>query len=129
MDIVNNICFGDKHQLPDDQVIETIIENLMPRTRSACTNSNIIFLDFDLNKSIKTTLFQLLLNYRENKVQIHLNKILSKSKDFLQEKYREEDLSELKIMFINSIENNFYSKQALVQSNSRIDVDVDLGTR
>lgn len=129
MDIVNNICFGYKHQLPDNQVIEAIIENLMPRTRSACTNSNIIFLDFDLNKSIKTTLFQLLLNYRENEVQIHLNKILSKSKDFLQEKYREEDLSELKIMFINSIENNFYSKQALVQSNSRIDVDVDLGTR
>ena len=122
MDIVNDLCFNDKHNLPDNQVIESIIENLMPRTRA---EQNAGLLDLNLNKTIKSTLFQLLLNYKKTTVHKHLDKILSKSENFLKETYNASDLNDLKVMLINSIENNFYS--TFVESDSKLNKDVELG--
>ena len=128
MDVVNNLCFSNNSCLPDDEVIDLIILNLMPRTINDKGNSNYIRLDFNLNKSIKTTLFQLLLNYKKDEVKDHLDRILSKSKKYLKENYNNDDLIDLKLMLINTIEDNFYSKQTFITNESdRIRIDTELG--
>ena len=119
MDIITNLCFNNKNDLPDNEVIEIIIENIMPFTKHEIEKTEIL-LDFNLNKSIKSTLFQLLLNYRKEKVHQHLDNILSKSENYLRDNYNSEDLTDLKIMFINSIENNFYARQTFNESDSEL---------
>lgn len=128
MEVVHNLCFSNKRNLPDDEVIDLIILNLMPRAISDKDDSQTIRLDLNLNKSIKTTLFQLLLNYKKDEVKDHLDRILSKSSRYLKENYNSEDLIDLKLMLINSIEDNLYSKKTFITLESnRIQLDIELG--
>jgi len=124
MDIITDILFIDTHDLPDDQVIESLIEILMPCTRTA----EPALLDLNLNKTIKSTLFQLLLACSTAQVHGHLNKILSRSESFLSHNYASDDLADLKLMFINAIENSFYAKEAFAEADCKLDMDVKLGT-
>jgi hypothetical protein len=130
MDLVNDLCFDDKNNLPESEVIDTIMQNLMPKTKIKIEleNDQSLLLDFNLNKSIKSTLFQLLLNYKRNEVVAHLERILSESSKYLETNYRIEDLIGLKLMFINSIEDNFSSKQSFNMTSSKIDLDIELAT-
>ena len=126
MDIVTDILFKDKQNLPDDQVIESLIETLMPRATTDSPDTALF--DLNLNRTIKSTLFQLLLNFSSVQVHSHLNRILSRSESYLSQNYMPDDLADLKLMFINSIENNFYAKQTFVKNDSKLDMDVELGT-
>lgn len=129
MDVVNDLCFDDKDNLPESEVIDIIMQNLMPKTKTELASDQPLLLDFNLNKSIKSTLFQLLLNYKRNEVVAHLDRILSESKKFLETNYRSEDLIGLKLMFINAIEDNFNSKQSFNMTKSKMDLDIELGIR
>ena len=124
-----NLCFDDKNNLPESEVIDTIMQNLMPKTKTELENDQSLLLDFNLSKSIKSTLFQLLLNYKRDEVVAHLDRILSESRKYLETNYRVEDLIGLKLMFINSIEDNFSSKQSFNMTSSKIDLDIELATR
>ncbi len=126
MDIITDILFKDKHNLPDDQVIESLIETLMPRLSTQSCDT--VLFDLNLNKTIKSTLFQILLDYSKIQVHSHLNNILTKSESYLRQNYEPDDLADLKLMFINSIENNFYAKQTFVQASSKLEMDVKLAT-
>jgi hypothetical protein len=70
-------------------------------------------LDLNLNKTIKSTLFQLLLACSTAQVHRHLNKILSHSESFLSHNYASDDLADMKLMFINAIENSFYAENVV----------------
>ena len=81
---------------PSATSIDAIIELLMPRTRQEQLNDVEALFDFHLSPSIKSTLFQLLLNYDEGKMESHLDKILSSK--YLRECYESDDLANLKLM-------------------------------
>lgn len=109
MDIVQNLCFDRSFQcLPHSDVIDSIIKHLLPRTvhKSAEEQS----LDLSLSPSIKSTLFQLLLNYCQSSVTSHLEKIFSQSANYLNGQYKSDDLTNLKIMYVNSIEDSLHSR-------------------
>ena len=94
MEIVTNLCLDGTTDLPENTVIESIIDNLLPKMKQNEDNK-LIVLDFNLSPSIKSTLFQLLLNYNQQDVEKHLIVIFSKSAQFLKENYAKEDLTDL----------------------------------
>ncbi len=126
MEIVTNLCLDGTSDLPESTVIESIIENLLPKMKRN-EESKLIVLDFNLSPSIKSTLFQLLLNYNQKDVEKHLTAIFSKSAQFLKENYKTEDLADLKLIYINSIEDNFYSKRTLNKHDENLNLDMKLG--
>ena len=126
MEIVTSLCLDGGSELPESPVIESIIDNLLPKTKQI-EEQKTLLLDFNLSPSIKSTLFQLLLNYNQEDVEKHLTAIFSKSACFLIENYNTEDLTDLKLIYINSIEDNFYSKTTLHkadQDNLRSDMNL-----
>ena len=127
MDLVSNLCFENVNNLPEKEVIDAIIESLLPKPQVKANTEELLFLDFNINKSIKSTLFQLLLNYNKKDVELHLNKILSKSNEYLKQHYNSDDLIDLKLMYVNSIEDNFYSKGTFDKSVLNVDLDAKLG--
>jgi hypothetical protein len=127
MDVVSNLCF-DGSTLPDDDVINAIIEDLLPKTKTETseTSDDQLF-DLNLTPSIKSTLFQLLLNFNQQEIEKHLNKILSKSSKYVKENYNTEDIMNVKLMYLNSIEDQFYSKGLEDKLNEKLNIDVKLG--
>lgn len=115
MDIVLNLCFdrtaSSYQTLPDAEVISKIILHLLPRqVESDKEKEAVLSFDLNLSPSIKSTLFQLLLNYTETTVEAHLDEIFSKSAHYLRTKYNTQDLVNLKLMYVNSIEDSLHSK-------------------
>jgi hypothetical protein len=117
MDILTNICFNNQFdsKLPDKQVLESLMKLLLPKPISQNIDSKMheneitTLFDLDLNPSLKSTLFQLILNNYQENVEQHLDEILSKSKAYLESSYNDFDLANLKLIYINSIEDNFHS--------------------
>lgn len=108
MDIVLNLCFDQSYlKLPDAEVIRAIILTLLPQ-RIDKKDENAI--DLSLSPTIKSTLFQLLLNYSQTDVETHLDTIFSQSAENLQQSYNQGDLINLKLMYCNSIDDNLHVK-------------------
>ena len=129
MDIILNICFKDS-ELPDSQVVDLIIDYLLPKPNDLDEKSILFNFDLDKSPSIKSNLFQLLLNHRQENVESHLNNIFSKSARFLRDNYKIDDLSNLKLMYLNSFEDNLYLKSSLDSSTSNnLSLDICEGTK
>ena len=122
MEIVTGICF-DGQNLPDQEVINSMVELLLPKPRNQ-ERSKLNFADFNLNPSLKSNLFQILLNFDQKMIEQHLENILSKSANYLRTNYEVDDLSGLRLMYLNAIEDNFYSKktQSRDADGSRADI-------
>jgi hypothetical protein len=136
MDLITNCTFNKQidQALPEKEVIDYLIELLMPRgavkplpTASQGQNgSSTTLFDLNLNPSIKSTLFQLILSYDQANIEQHLSSIFSKSKSFLVANYDSTDLVDLKLMYMNSIEDSFYSKSTRDTSNLNLSLDIEL---
>ena len=129
MDVVSNLCFGgSSSSLPVEEVIYAIIEDLLPKAKTeqpAKTDEQLF--DLNISPSIKSTLFQLLLNFNQHEIEKHLNKILSKSSKYIMENYNTEDIINVKLMYQNSIEDQFYSKGLEDKQNEKLNLDVKVG--
>jgi len=124
MEIVTKLCLDGSKILPDASVINSIIDYLLPKSKHENTLPT---LDFNLSPSIKSTLFQLLLNYdkinNKNDVEKHLNEIFSKSAKYLKENYSTDDIIDLKLLYINAIEDSFYCKQT---ENENLNIELGI---
>ena len=124
MDVVSNLCF-DGSILPEKEVINAIINDLMPKTKvEQSENKDDQLFDLNLSPSIKSTLFQLLLNYKQEEIEEHLNSILSKSANYVKVNYSTSDILNVKLMYLNSIEDQFYSKGL---DSDNLNFDIELG--
>ncbi len=121
MEIVTKLCLDGTSILPDVSVINSIIEYLLPKSKNENSSSSI---DFNLSPSIKSTLFQLLLNYNKDDVETHLNEIFSKSAKYLTENFEKDDIIDLKLIYINAIEDSFYCKQ-IENENMNIELGIE----
>jgi E3 ubiquitin-protein ligase RNF213 len=121
MEIVTKLCLDGTKILPDSSVINSIIEYLLPKSKNENSSSTI---DFNLSPSIKSTLFQLLLNYNKDDVETHLNAIFSKSAKYLTENFEKDDIIDLKLIYINAIEDSFYCKQ-IANENLNIELGIE----
>jgi hypothetical protein len=116
MDVVTNMCLDKADQaLPEAQVVSSIISLLLPKEidqqpATAGGGAETMGIDLHLNPSIKSTLFQLLLNYTQVDIESHLNEIFQQSAEYLSAKYKTKDLINLKLMYINSIEDSLHMK-------------------
>ena len=122
LDIVSTLCLNDNNALPEHQVIEILIEQIMPKQN----NTEETDFEFTLNPTIKSTLLQLLLNYKSNEVENVLENLFSKSAHFLKATYKYQDIMELNLMYINSIEDNLYSTATDKEKNSNLVADAEL---
>lgn len=110
MNVVQNLCFDQTFdQLPDEEVINTIIKALLPQRLDKTQQMTF---DLSLSPSVKSTLFQLLLNYNQSKVEAHLNEIFVQSEEYLRSRYKVDDITNLKLMYVNSIEDSFYANSS-----------------
>jgi hypothetical protein len=121
LDIVSTLSLNDD-LLPEKEVIEILIDQVMPKQAQNEEND----LDFNLNPTIKSTLLQLLLNYKSNEVENVLDSLFSKSADFLKSKYNYQDIMELNLMYINAIEDSLYSTATDDEKNSNLNADAEL---
>ncbi|RNA31081.1 E3 ubiquitin-ligase RNF213-like [Brachionus plicatilis] len=120
MDVVKNLCFcRPNEKLPEDQC-------LLPKSNGENVSTT---LDFNHTPSIKSSLFQLLLNFNENVMRKHLLEIFTKSENYLRENYNKKDLISLKLMYLNAIEDNLYSRSSLVKNEQNFDHDIQLAIR
>lgn len=120
MDVVQNLCFDQTfEQLPDDEVINTIIKALLPQRLDITQQMTF---DLSLSPSVKSTLFQLLLNYNQSKVEAHLNEIFVQSKEYLRSRYKVDDITNLKLMYVNSIEDSFYANSSTLIVDKTIEL-------
>ena len=127
MDVVKNLCFKSPNErLPEDGVIDLIIKNLLPRSNFQTEGP---VLDFNQTPSIKSSLFQLLLNFNEDVMKRHLTQIFKKSEDYLRQNYNKSDLISLKLMYLNSIEDNLYSRSSLIKNEENFKHDIQLAIR
>jgi hypothetical protein len=132
MDVIVNLCFENtvnRANLPNAKVVERIIELLLPKPLIQMLNQpDPNAFDFNLNPSIKSNIFQLLLNYNQNEVESHLDNIFSKSVRFIKENYKKDDLTSIKLMYVNSIEDSLYSKSSFsAKDANNLDIDVSNG--
>ncbi|CAF0865868.1 unnamed protein product [Brachionus calyciflorus] len=124
MDVIKTLCFSRSSQLlPDEKVIQTIIDYLLPRSKK---DNTVLILDLGITPSIKSTLFQLLLNYNEDLMKNYLIRIFSKSRKYLEENYEENDLVSLKLMYLNALEDNLYSRGTVNLSEENFNLDIQL---
>jgi hypothetical protein len=125
MNVITNLCFNyhESQCLPEEKVINKIIEILLPKPlgHSAQTDS---LIDLNLSPSIKSTLFQLLLNYTQENIEEHLKNIYEKSSRYLKANYNINDLDNLTLLYINSFEDSLYSKSTTIKEDSNLAVDV-----
>jgi hypothetical protein len=126
MDIITNLCFDSIDNLPEKSVVDSIIEILLPKSKKANQNPE-DGLDLNINPSIKSNLFQTLLKYNQNDVEEHLKKILNKAETFLKTNYQTNDIIQLKLIYINSIEDQLYSKGTTDNQIDNMNLDVKLG--
>ena len=119
MDVITNITFNQiiNSSLPEKELIDYLIDFLLPSKRAIDDSS--VF-NLSLNPSIKSTLFQIILRYEPENVEDHLMSIFSRSKQFLMNNYDPSDLINLKLMYINSIEDNLCSR-----SDNRVQMAID----
>lgn len=119
MDIITNLTFNKliDSNLPEKETIDYLIDLLLPSNR---TESSSAF-NLRLNPSIKSTLFQIILRYEPENVEHHLMSIFSRSKQYLMNNYDSSDLINLKLMYINSIEDNLCSRA----SENRVQTAID----
>ncbi|CAF1150361.1 unnamed protein product, partial [Brachionus calyciflorus] len=82
-----------------------------------------------ITPSIKSTLFQLLLNYNEELMKNYLIRIFSKLRKYLEENYEENDLVSLKLMYLNALEDNLYSRGTVNLSEENLNLDIQLAVR
>ena len=121
LDIVSTLSLND-NLLPESEVIEILIEQVMPKQAHKEEKD----VDFNLNPTIKSTLLQLLLNYKSNEVENVLDNLFSKSADFLKSNYNNRDIMELNLMYINAIEDSLYSTATDKEKNSNLNADAEL---
>ena len=130
MDVIINLSFNKQTdpELPGKDVVNYLIKLLLPKNDRSTKDS--IF-DLNVNPSIKSTLFQLVLSYDQENVEQHLSIIFENSHSYLLENYGEGEhgLINLKIMYINSIEDNFYSKSTLDKTNANFNLDIKLAIK
>ena len=117
LDAICTMCLNDEY-LPDKSILEMLINQILPKRIDQINSSNannrgipITDVDLELNTTIKSTLLQLLLKYNINEVVLSLDKLFSQSADYLTANYKQEDLTELNLMYINAIEDNFYTHE------------------
>jgi hypothetical protein len=121
LDIVSTLCLND-NILPENEVIEILIEQIMPKLSSDAIED----VDFNLNPTIKSTLLQLLLNYSSSEVETALENLFSKSALFLRNTYKYQDIMELNLMYINAFEDSLYSTATDKETNTNLFADAEL---
>ena len=129
MDVVNNLCFGDS-TLPESAVIDAIIVDVLPKSKAQLEQTDDQLFDLNISPSIKSTLFQLLLSFKQEVIEEHLDKVLSKSAKYIETNYETKDIVNVKLMYTNSIEDQFYSKG--LRATKKVDnlnADIQLGLR
>ena len=125
-DVIANVCLDTRmssNATPTNEAINSMIELLMPASKEQLVAEDQLF-NFSLNPSVKSTLFQLLLNYDEVKMESYLTGILSRSTKFLEQWYESDDLANLQLMYLNAIEDSLYSKSSLEKSTSNFGGDM-----
>ena len=129
MDVVNNLCFGDS-LLPESAVIDAIIVDVLPKSKAQLEHTDDQLFDLNISPSIKSTLFQLLLSFKQKLVEDHLNQVLSKSSKYIETNYETKDIVNVKLMYTNSIEDQFYSKGLRAAKKvDNLNADIQLGLR
>ena len=121
LDVVSTLCLNDS-VLPEIEVIELLIEQIMPKQ----SKNNEDELVFSLNPTIKSTLLQLLLKYGSSEVEKVLENLFSKSATFLKDAYNYKDVMELNLMYIHAIEDSLYSTATDKLKNTNIYSDAEL---
>ena len=117
LDVVSTLCFNES-ELPRNEVIDTLIAQILPKVKTRAD-------EIDLNANIKSTLLQLLLKYKSANVEQCLQDLFNKSANILTKNYDYNDLADLKLMYINAIEDNFCSTN--LESTER-SINIDAAT-
>jgi hypothetical protein len=113
-EVIYTLCFNNCHQdfnssnLPEKDLINGIISLVLPQ--GSFQRDPAVF-DLNLNPALKAYLFKLLLDYCSDDLEHQINELFGQNKDYLRKYYEEQDLVNLKLIYINLIEDNFYSKQ------------------
>ena len=132
LDAVCTMCLNDDY-LPDKAIISMLINQIMPKTKEqlkANNGANVITMhiadvDLELDTTIRSTLLQLMLKYDINDIVANLNSLFSQSAELLKTNYRNEDLNNLNLMYLNAIEDNFYAHEISDDNNNVNNLEQD----
>jgi len=115
MNIINKLVLEQSDEPLDIEVFTKIINTLLPNRESI----------LELSSSMKSTLFRLLLNYDKKNDKQMVKSFLVQVLSETDTSYRQEDLKDLKQMYVNSVEDSYLSKSANSKKNENFQLDME----